>query len=174
MSQASLFDELRESGERLGVLREGAGLCPADREVLATWAEHGIPADLSTVEAACEILMKLWALHIASEAMYRDVLDMVGAPGVAVHYETPATWTSGEGEHRRTVPATLTLSRVNDGWAASLTTEGWATLWLSSRPAEPWGLWRTMVAPKNDQVYPTATAAAAAAFATEQVGAVDG
>lgn len=37
------------------------------------WAEHGIPADLSTVEHACTVLMALWAETQQTRALLAEI-----------------------------------------------------------------------------------------------------
>lgn len=57
---ATLFDQLAETTHPLG--RHGdRRLCPEDERILNVWAASGIPADLSTVEHACDLIMVLWA-----------------------------------------------------------------------------------------------------------------
>lgn len=67
MSAPNLFTQLQEAGgatHLIGTPRPDAEFCPHDAEIVALWSElGGVPADLSTVEAACEILLKLWAAH---------------------------------------------------------------------------------------------------------------
>lgn len=159
----TLFDDLQQdSGRRFGVRTEGRTLCGQDRELLDIWAEHGIPADLSTIEHACELVLLLWGkLRELEAACYEPV------PGEARSYETPCVWINEHGQ----VDAVLTTSRTEDGWWVSCTPLGWATLWLSSEPAPPWGPWRTQAAACKDAVHPTATAAIEAALATDQIGA---
>ena len=75
MSAPTLFDQLAaEPDRRLGLLHPDAAFCPSDAEILDLWAEHGIPADLSTVEAAAGILMKLWKRHQALLATLDQVV----------------------------------------------------------------------------------------------------
>lgn len=74
----TLFDELRQAdaeGRRFGQVRDDAEIVPYLRETLRLLEEHGISADLPTVEAACEILMKLWRAHQKLEAALADVIE---------------------------------------------------------------------------------------------------
>lgn len=59
--------------------REGARLCPHDEVSLDAWrAIGGIPDDRSTVEAAVEIMFKLWdALQTANQTMV-ELADAIG------------------------------------------------------------------------------------------------
>src|SRR5690606_6427333 len=55
--RATLFDALRQADandERLGT--RPTAIVPRMRDLLDTWQTHGIPADLSTVETACDVL----------------------------------------------------------------------------------------------------------------------
>jgi hypothetical protein len=71
----TLFDELADNPRRLGVTTRNR-LCPEDERILDVWAEHGIPADLSTVEHACALLMALWA----ETQETRSLLSALSAP----------------------------------------------------------------------------------------------
>jgi hypothetical protein len=46
-----------------------------DRDVLATWAKHGIPADASTLEYAQRLILKMFAEIETLEAAYVEALD---------------------------------------------------------------------------------------------------
>lgn len=152
----TLFDDLQADPERRFTVRtEGRSLCRVDRELLDIWAEHGIPADLSTVEHACELVLLVWA-------QLRDVEQVAGL-AEARSYETRCVWLGDHG-------ATLTTSRTEQGWWVSCTPDEWATLWLSSEESAPWGPWRAQVSLTKDAVFPTAAEALDAAFATDQIG----
>lgn len=70
MSEPTLFDQLREvdaAGRRFGTNSDRT-FVPYDAGTLRLWEQHGIPADLSTLEQACELLMALWRHHQALKA----------------------------------------------------------------------------------------------------------
>lgn len=84
MSAPTLFDELKTTTARLGIT-DKARLVPEDERILDIWADHGIPADLSTVEHACHLLMVLWA----ETKQTRLLLTELAAPVAPLPEETP-------------------------------------------------------------------------------------
>jgi hypothetical protein len=56
--QPSLFEQLKAEPSPL-YLPPREKWCGQDEEIIALWLAHGIPADLSTVEYACAMLLVL-------------------------------------------------------------------------------------------------------------------
>lgn len=80
--QESLFSDLAATaaaGHRLGQAPVPVPLVASTVETLEVWAEHGIPADMSTVEHACNVLMGLWRERATWLAMVDDLLDTIEA-----------------------------------------------------------------------------------------------
>lgn len=52
-----------------------AGIPTGHRDLLDTWAATGVPADPSTVELACTLLIRLWHQHRALERLVVDLTE---------------------------------------------------------------------------------------------------
>lgn len=74
-AQPSLFEQLRAEPSPLH-LPSVNNWCGQYDDMLATWTEHGIPADLSTVEFACALLLLLWREHAVTVDTLRQVLAL--------------------------------------------------------------------------------------------------
>ena len=76
MTAPTLFDGLRETmhrGDLIGT--DPAEWCPMYAEQMDQWSEMGgVPADLSTVDAAVRIGLALWRKHKALLAEIEDLL----------------------------------------------------------------------------------------------------
>lgn len=79
-------------------------------------------------------------------------------------FEVPCTWVGAT----EPIPAVVTVSRHESAWWASVTPDGWATLWLTGVGREPWGTWAAIRA-KDGGAFPTAQEALDAALATDQI-----
>ena len=79
MTAPTLFDELAGTPPAWPIRpRPGAAWCPIDERTMTIWREHGIPADLSTVETACQML---FALHHEYRALRADLqADLEATP----------------------------------------------------------------------------------------------
>lgn len=62
----------------LTAIEHPAGIPTGHRDLLDTWAASGVPADPSTVELACTLLIRLWQQHRVLE---RTLTELTQADG---------------------------------------------------------------------------------------------
>jgi hypothetical protein len=78
VNEPSLFDALADV-DRFPIPSVERKLCPADCEWIELVADIGVPADLSTVGHACELLVLLWRERSTWLGLVDELLESMEA-----------------------------------------------------------------------------------------------
>lgn len=79
-AQPSLFEQLQAEPSPLH-LPSVNNWCGLYTDLVEGWTVHGIPADLSTVQHACALLLLLWREHSALQDTMGELLEQLAVEG---------------------------------------------------------------------------------------------